>query len=204
VTGIAIYMEGGGSTAQGKATLRQGMSEFLGSLREAARQKRLTWKVVPCGSRSETRDAFLNANTPAFKVLLVDSEVAVADPSRPRAHLANPPDGWVFDKNFDEDSLHLMIQTMETWIVSDVKALEEFYEQGFVTSALPHAQNLELVTKADLTAALERATNGTRTKGKYHKIRHAGALLGKINPGIVRKRCPSCDRLFTTLLDRIG
>jgi hypothetical protein len=44
MSGIAVYLEGGGNSTDDKATLRQGMSEFLRSLREAARQRRLHWK----------------------------------------------------------------------------------------------------------------------------------------------------------------
>jgi hypothetical protein len=46
MSAIAVYMEGGGDSADAKALLRQGISEFLRSLREAARQKRLHWRVV--------------------------------------------------------------------------------------------------------------------------------------------------------------
>lgn len=57
MNGVAVYMEGGGETAEAKAQIRLGMSEFLRDLREAARRKRWFWKVVPCGSRVEARDS---------------------------------------------------------------------------------------------------------------------------------------------------
>ena len=201
MTGIAIYMEGGGVTASGKASLRQGMSEFLGEVREAARRKNLRWKLTPCGSRTETRDAFLNALEKArdfCNVLLVDSESPVADPSRPIDHLRSH-DGWRFD-SVQNESIHLMIQTMETWIICDVRALEGFYGQSLATGPLPRARNPELVAKADIAAALERATANAK-KGKYHKIHHAGRLLERIDAALVRQCCPSCERLFRTLLD---
>jgi len=47
---IAVYMEGGGHSVETKAELRQGISEFLSSLREAARQKGLHWRVVACAA----------------------------------------------------------------------------------------------------------------------------------------------------------
>lgn len=67
-------MEGGGDSREGKARLRQGMSEFLRSLRKSAGHKRLSWKIVACGSRNEAHGVFLNATmtaTEIFNVLLV-------------------------------------------------------------------------------------------------------------------------------------
>jgi len=40
-------------------------------------------------------------------------------------------------------------------------------------------------------------------KKEYLKIRHAAALLERIDPDVVRRRCPSCDRLFVTIIHRI-
>ena len=60
MSGIAVYMEGGGRASKdGKARLRQGMAEFI---RKVVSQKRLGWKVVACGSRNDAHDAFQNAN----------------------------------------------------------------------------------------------------------------------------------------------
>ena len=57
--GVSLYMEGGGDAAETKATIRQGMSEFLSDLRESARRKKWRWKIVACGSRDAAKDAFL-------------------------------------------------------------------------------------------------------------------------------------------------
>ena len=189
-------MEGGGDSAEGKAHLRRGMSEFLRSLREAARQKRVPWKVVACGSRNAAHDAFLNAiktSPEAINVLLVDSEGPVAIPLLPRAHLRQH-DGWDL-AGIGEDSIHLMIQTMEAWIIADAAAVATYYGQHFLKSALPTAQNLEGIGKASVVNALARATAQTGKK-EYHTIRDAAVLLARIDPESVRRRCPSCDRLF--------
>src|SRR5207245_2704461 len=82
MTGIAIYLEGGGDTAQQKAELRTGMDALLGPQKQAARAKRLGWRTIPCGGRQQTFNAFKNAlqhadAEPLF-ILLVDSEDAVA------------------------------------------------------------------------------------------------------------------------------
>ena len=68
-----MYMEGGGDSKEGKARLRQGMSEFVGKV---VSQKRPGWRIVACGSRNDAHDAFQNANHTSpetFNVLLVDS-----------------------------------------------------------------------------------------------------------------------------------
>jgi len=197
--GVAVYMEGGGNSADDKSLLRQGMSTFLSSLREAARRKRLAWKVVPCGSRNHARDAFLNANKTspeAFNVLLVDSEVPVARLSSPRTHLKQH-DGWDLTEIVD-DAIHLMIQIMETWIIADTDAVATYYSQHFLKTALPRDQDLERVGKEQIYGSLQHATLKTQ-KREYRKIRDAAALLGLIDPVIVRRRCPSCDRLFTAV-----
>ena len=196
-------MEGGGDSAEGKAHLRRGMSEFLRSLREAARQKRLQWKVVACGSRNDAHDAFLDStkkSPDAINVLLVDSEGPAANSLSPRTHLIQR-DGWDL-AGIGEDSVHLMIQTMEAWIIADAGAVAKYYGQHFLKNALPAAQNLEGIGKTSVQNGLARATAPTQKK-EYHKIRDAAALLARIDPEIVRCRCPSCDRLFATLAQAI-
>jgi hypothetical protein len=75
---IAIYVEGGGDTADQKAELRQGLDRLLEEVKSKARAKRLGWKLVCAGGRQTAYEAFLNAlrTTPvrASHVLLVDSE----------------------------------------------------------------------------------------------------------------------------------
>jgi hypothetical protein len=60
LNGIAIY-EGGGDTAQQKSDLRVGFDQLLKQQKQAARNKRLHWKIVPSGSRNSAFGAFMNA-----------------------------------------------------------------------------------------------------------------------------------------------
>ena len=200
MSGIAIYMEGGGTGKENRAALRQGMDAFLQSLKEAARNKALRWKLVCCGTRQEAFQGFRNAvnkGDNALNVLLVDAEGPVDQSSRD--YLGNR-DQWSlsFAK---EEWVHLMVQAMEAWIVADSEALAAYYGQGFRVNRLPKAENLETVPKADVVRALDGATRRTR-KGTYHKVRHAGDLLKRIDASKVKSRCPHCDRLFKTL-DRV-
>lgn len=197
MTGVTIYMEGGGDKGGTRAALRRGMDGFLGKLKEAARAKRWRWRLVCCGGRDEAFRAFANARSSggdAFVVLLVDSEGPVN--ASPRAHLA-VRDGWSLD-GVDEDQIHLMVQTMETWIAADPEALAAYYGQGFRANALPSRRDLEKEDKTALAAALNQATGRTR-KGRYHKILHAADLLARIDPAKPRARCRHCDRLFDIL-----
>lgn len=200
MSAIAIYMEGGGRGEDARDILRRGMDGFLGQLKNMARARSWRWKLVCCGGRGDAFNAFTAARKgggATHILLLVDSEAPVA--AGPRAHLA-VQDGWHLD-DVDDDRVHLMVQTMETWIVADPKALADYYGQGFQASVLPEdKEDLETVAKNTLVAALKQATRCTR-KGNYyrHKIHHAADLLKSIDPDKVQLRCPHAARLFTTL-----
>ena len=201
--GVAIYMEGGSDSRDTKTALRQGMEAFLITIKEAVREKSWRWKLVCCGSRDETFRKFRKAfqvGEYAITVLLVDAEAPVEGPVEDRSvrdHLRSR-DGWDFDFVSAADVIHLMIQTIETWIVADQQALAKYYGQGFRGNELPKTINLETVAKTKISGALNRSIRHTQ-KGLYHKIRHASDLLKKIDPQHVASRCPSCARLFATL-----
>lgn len=201
MSGVEIYMEGGGHSRDDKATLRQGMDALLQPLKDAARAKALHWKLVPCGARNEAFRRFRNEvgkGDDAIIVLLVDTEGPLPADSGPRQHLQSPSrDGW--DMQFaDEDMIHLMVQSMETWIVADPDALSTYYGQNFNRNALPKRENLEMEPKADVARALNQATERT-TKRRYHKIKHASDLLKRINVEKVKNRCLHCARLFDVI-----
>ena len=194
---VVIYMEGGGSGSANKGALRQGMDRFLDELKKLAKKQSWRWNLVCCGARGEAFRDFKDARNHAYDatvLLLVDAEGPVAGAHR--RHLA-VQDRWDLQGVYDDD-VHLMIQTMETWIVADPGALADYYGQGFRANALPNAPNLETVAKADVAQALKRATESTK-KGAYHKTRHASDLLKRIDARKVRQRCPGCDQLFRVL-----
>ena len=200
---IAIYMEGGGQGRDSKAALRLGMDGFLAEIKDTFRRYRRHWKLVCCGGRDEALRGFRNAcanGDGGIVVLLVDAEGPVNTPS-PIDHL-NARDGWEID-GIHDDMIHLMVQTMEAWIVADRTELSRYYGQHFRANALPNRQNLEQEGKDDIQRALNLATRHTK-KGTYHKIQHASDLLARIDPTVVRQRCPYCQRLFETLLRLAG
>ena len=191
---VYIYVEGGGNDKDGRGKLRRGFEEFLKSASRPGSRP----CIVACGSRQKTYETFkigLARHPNAFNVLLVDSEDAVK--KKPWKHLKDR-DGWS-DQGCSDDRCHLMAQTMEAWIVADADALQGFYGNGFKRSALPTTQDIESVAKKTVADSIKSATKDTKTKGKYHKLRHGPKLLGLLDPGIVRPRARHCDRLFSTL-----
>jgi len=195
-------MEGGGqtgepNTADAKAAVRQGMGEFLRSLRDRARTKRWHWKIVACGDRASTKSAFLNARAQepdTFAILLVDAEAAVKSP--PRAHL-KARDNWDLG-GVPEEHVHLMAQIMETWFVADPENVKAYYGKDFNEGALPKHAQLESVSKSEIATGLEKATQNTK-KGRYHKIKHGSDLLARVSPDTVKPKCPHCKRLFDSV-----
>lgn len=195
VTEIRIYVEGGGDKSDTRAAIREGFSRFLQP--QLAHQRRVRWRVIPCGSRNEAFDNFRRAqetHPEAFLLLLVDSEIPVVGGQW--EHLRRQA-GWE-SGGLPDEHCHLMVHTVEAWLVADPDALASYYGQGFQRTALPKHKDVEAVPKEQLYQSLERATAKTQKK-QYAKIRHCADLLGRLNRDRVRQRAAHCDLLFRTL-----
>jgi Domain of unknown function (DUF4276) len=215
---VAIYVEGGGDTAQQRAELRNGLDRLLNTQKQASRDKRLRWKLVPSGGRQSTYDAFINAvrqaNRDTLCVLLVDSEGPIARETKGKLvanaqvrkqHLETR-DGWDLNK-LEPETIHLMVQCMEAWILADPESLAKYYGKGFRVRRLPTRPNLEDEPKLDIYAKFARATKDTR-KGPYSeannaKIKHASTLLALIDPNKIAARCPRFATFMTWLNTQI-
>lgn len=197
MTDIELYVEGGGRTVASRGLLRAGVDQFLGKLRAAAQQRGLQLRVICCGGRGEARSEFVAARARGGcrALLLVDSELPVA--SDPRTHLVTH-DRWADLASAPLETIQLMVQVMETWIVADFDALREHYGECLRVEELPADENIEGVSKTRIFAALDRATVDTPL-GEYHKLHDASALLTRVDPEKVKARCPNCKRLFDTL-----
>jgi hypothetical protein len=134
----------------------------------------------------------------AFNVLLVDQKVRLPSPWE---HLQDR-DHWPI-QGLPDDHCHLMVQVMEAWIIADIETLQRFYGQGFNQNSIPGQEDVELIAKADLEHALIQATRNTQ-KGEYHKIRHGPKILALVDVNKIRNRARHCDRMFTTLSNKIG
>lgn len=197
---ILIYIEG---AEKGPAAnrLRTGFRAFLAPLYELAQQKGI--KLHPpimCGSGIEAYKDFqtgLRSNKQAINILLVDAEKPVTENISAWAHLNCDSLG------LDDSHCHLMVQTMEAWLIADKAALAEFYQQGFNQNALPQNPRVEEVSKTDLLDGLRRATEKT-SKGRYHKTIHAPEILKRLDVAKVRQAASHCERLFQTLTEKMS
>jgi hypothetical protein len=197
ITEVRVYVEGGGDGKDTKANFRQGLGAFLKDLVQIARERRIKWCLVACGSRNETFNAFataLQVHPEAFNVLLVDSEDPVNNSPwqhlKARDHWDTPPLG--------NERCHLMVQMLEAWLVADVDALGRFYGRGFRAQAIPRQKDVEQISKDTLQSALKQATQDTQP-GEYHKTRHTPKLLALLDVHKVRQSASYCERLFSTL-----
>ncbi|MDB9318180.1 DUF4276 family protein [Nodularia spumigena] len=200
---IRIYIEGGGNSNAEKAKIRQGFNKFFNTFIELAKSKKTKWSIIICGTRNNAFRNFRNAlksHPDAFNVLLVDAEAPVTIQSR-WGHLKFR-DNWDKPSEVDEIQCHLMVQTMDAWFIADIETLTKYYGQGFRKNAIPKNSNIEIIDKDTLFDSLKDATCNT-SKGDYHKIKHASKLLELLDVAKVRQASPSCDRLFTTLTEKI-
>lgn len=223
---IAIYVEGGGDTAQQRAELRNGFDQLLGIQKQAARTKRLKWKLVPSGSRNEAYRNFIHAVNQASEgtlcVLLVDSEEGIlpelpiaADESpeasmqrelynaRVRRDHLERRDEWDLAE-IPPQSIHLMVQCMETWIVASPAGMGAVYDHNFRPERLPVRRNLEEEPKASVYQKLADATKDTKmlaySDENNSKIKHASRLLAHVRADQVAARCPR----FATFIGWLG
>lgn len=199
---IRIYIEGGGDGSQSKAMVRDGFNSFFESMRTKAREKHIRWEIVVCGSRNSAYDAYqlaVIAHPEAFNVLLVDAECPMIE--SPLEHLRRN-DHWEFPVN-QGNNCHLMVQVFESWLIADIEALEKFYGNGFLTSAISNNPNVETIGKSSIYSALKKATRRTQ-KGEYDKIHHGPRILKMINVSKVISTAPHCKRLFDTLMEKMG
>lgn len=195
--GLRIYIEGGGDWQPQRRILRTGFQEFLRPLRDEARKHQCRWDVILCGGRQDAYRDYLTAlrkHPDVINILLVDAESPVT--GLPWQHL-NRRDHWS-DPGVGDYCCHLMVQTVEAWLVADPDALAAYYGQGFNRSALPTNPDVEAIPKADLLTALEQASRHTQKK-TYGKIKHCADLLAQVSVTMVRQRARHCERLFTTI-----
>lgn len=186
-TAVRIYFEG-------DPKLRLGFQSFFAGLQSASR--RIT--PVPCKANAiaDFMDGIENYPD-SVNILLIDSDEPYTPVllQRVRQH-----DHWdaALGRRVADDRLHFMVQVMESWFLADRAALQAYYGQGFAENRLPANRQVEQIRKEDVISGLEGATRDTG-KGRYHKTRHAPALLERVNPAQVRAAAPACEKLFAAL-----
>ncbi len=202
---VRLYIEGGGDDQNTKRKLKEGFGTFLKEIRDLCRQRGVHWDVILCGGRGSAYKDFcaaLQAHPEALCLLLVDAEAPVTVADLPWKHLFQR-DRWACPEQTTDMQCHLMAQVMESWFLADPDTLARYYGSEFKLNALPKENNVEKIAKTQVETCLKQATQHTKTKGEYHKIRHGAALLGLIRPALVKERAPHCRRLFDTLRQHI-
>lgn len=207
VKSIAIYVEGGGDTAQTLEPFRRGMSVFLKPIVDQVRAQRIRWRIVPCGGRKQAYDAFCDAlltESEVLNILLVDSEEPISLMDTPWEHLRDRVgDCWATPPGSHNSQCQMMVACMEAWFLADPEGLVRHFGGNFDQSRLPAPHLAETRTKDDIANVLKQATRNTKAR-EYKKIRDGAKLLGKISTANVRRHCRWCDRLFKSLGEEIG
>lgn len=190
---VKVFVEGGGATRAQQAPLRSGFRTLFAQVLGDGPKP----QVVASGGREKALDDFaaaLKSGDSAHCLLLVDSEGPVRQGASPWEHVS----GGKKPAGAEDEQLHLMVQVMKAWFLANPDALVAYYGKGFRKEALPSKKNVEQIPKADVFAALDRATRDAGGKGRYDKA-HGFDLIGRIDPAKVRKASPHAQRFFDAL-----
>jgi len=186
---VTIYVEGGGNSDYTRTTCREGFARYCEKSCPPNRRP----KIVACGSRQQAFDRFKidvgRIRAGHLCVLLVDSEGPVTAGNSPVVYL-QAHDKWLFPP-LQNNRIFLMVQAMEAWFLADRTALAAYYGTEFRANGLPgDERHIEAIPKDDLEPSLVNASRNTKTKGQYHKTRHAFTLLAEIDPRKVEAGSP--------------
>ena len=190
-----LYIEGGGEGRELGARFREGWNEFFESAGVGSRAK-----IVRGGSRQQTFERFATAvevgRPGTVPLLLVDSEDRVDRRHSVWQHL-HTRDGWHKPSGSGDDQAFLMVQIMETWLLADRVALQNYFGAKFKQNALRQWPNLENVPKSTVLNALASAT--ASCSKRYSKGKVSFELLAQINPALVETACPHVKALLNRL-----
>ncbi|MCX6594703.1 MAG: DUF4276 family protein [Acidobacteria bacterium] len=154
--------------------------------------------VVPCGPNRNAIEQFrsaLEGQQYELPVLLVDSEGPVR--TNPLAHIAQL--NSIVPGLLNEDQVHLMVQLMEAWLLSDPDALHLYFGRGFRKREVPSVE-LEEIPKASIESALAEASascDSPYIAGQHG--RRAFEILATVDPQKLQAACPSAKRFFDYL-----
>ena len=196
---IKIYVEGGGRGKDLDTKLRQGFTKFFEKAGFVGRMP----KPIRGGSGRETYEKFCiaikTADADVLPMLLVDSETAVSQP--PWEHLKSRDD-WKRPSGAKDEQAHLMVQVMESWFLADPKVLADHFGKKFHEISLSPGTKIEEIAKEKVYDLLKSATRDCGKDKVYDekaKGKHSFDILGKLDPGKVRKASPHAERLLQAL-----
>lgn len=192
---MTVFVEGGGDTRAQQAGARKAFRTLFEKAGLAGRLPR----VEACGGRSETIRDFrtaLRRNEDA--VLLVDSEGPVGAGVSPEEYLVQRGE-WARDASTPGERIHLMVQVMEAWLVSQPEVLRDHFGSCFNASKLAKTLHPESVAKVAVAKALDDATRDC-PGGAYSKKKRRGfEILERLEVAELEKRLPHARRFFEYL-----
>lgn len=206
VEGVRIYIEGDKKNKTSNISLREGFSVFFDVLREKARERKIKFDIILCGSSAETFRDFqfgVRSHPNSFVTFLIDSDDELDNQDTPKSFLQKQTKSknWEW-RNVEDEQCHLMIQIMESWLIADIETLKNYYGKDFHANSIPKNKNIEKVPKLDVENSLAKATKDTK-KGVYHKVKHGAELLTKVNKEIIKLKSKHCQLIFDTIKEKI-
>lgn len=194
---VKIYIEGGGEGKDLDIRFREAWTKFFKAAGLAGRMPR----PVRGKGRAHTFDLFStavqNSRFGEMPLLLVDGEAPVATDQGIWQHLKTR-DNWDKPGSATEDHAYLMVQVMETWLITDPDALRMYFGSQFKPEKIPAWPDLEAQSKEVIFDALDKATAECGNK-RYAKGKISFELLGAVNPHRVSGKCPHAKRLLEFL-----
>lgn len=194
---VKIYIEGGGEGKDLDIRFREAWTKFFKAAGLAGRMPR----PVRGKGRAHTFDLFStavqNSRFGEMPLLLVDGEAPVATGHDVWQHLKTR-DNWDKPGSATEDHAYLMVQVMETWLITDPDALRTYFGSQFKPEKIPAWPDLEAQPKEVIFDALDKATAECGNK-RYAKGKISFELLGAVNPQRVSGKCPHAKRLLEFL-----
>jgi hypothetical protein len=199
---VRIYVEGGprGADADGVRNFRNAFKEHFQQLNQGLK----TLEVVALGSTEQTIKGYAQGvgqySSDCAVALLVDADEPVTASTAAR-HLEAKLNSLKVPSNA-RTNIFLMVQCMESWLVTDAVALAECFGRKLRAAVLPQSPDIEAVSKRDVLAALDAAIKPTPTK-RYHKVEHGAKILAKLKPSLVGERSRHAKSLHAFLLDSL-
>lgn len=181
-----VHMEGGDSKSGAR---RQWQRIPASDLFKKVTTPGATFEVSLGRNTDSTISNFVNDGRRGHVLLLVDSDGTVETDaiSYLRAQ------GKTLPADVAASDVHLMVHTMETWLVADPTGLSLTFTR-LDANKLP-SDRLEERDRHDILRALNRALGGA---GSYDKVKGLSALA-HLDPATIEIACPSAHRFFDRL-----